>query len=93
MKSPDGVGDARPHIDDTGPFPKLGVGERYGDSDMDMDELKDWSTSIGKSFSVRVGDMFGDGKRVDGNDSTSGDDMKLILFRPVSCQEADESER
>jgi hypothetical protein len=44
-----------------------------------MEELKDWSTSIGKSISVRVGDGLGDWNRDEGKDSTRGDDEKLMM--------------
>lgn len=46
-----------------------------------MDELKDWSTSIGRSVSVCVGDGTGEEKRVVGNDSESGDEEKLMANR------------
>jgi hypothetical protein len=58
-----------------------GVGDKAGDSEIDMDELKDWSTSMGRSVSVRVGEGTGEEKRVEGKDSMRGDEEneKLIL--------------
>lgn len=52
-----------------------------------IDELKDWSTSIGKSTSVfvgegtgdKLGDSDGESKRFRVNDSTSGDDEKAAI--------------
>lgn len=46
----------------------------------DIDELNDWSTSIGKSISVRVGEGAGEEKRVDGKDSTSGEEEKQSML-------------
>lgn len=43
-----------------------------------MDELKDWSTSIGRSVSVRVGEGLGEENR-DPKDSTMGDEEKLMM--------------
>jgi hypothetical protein len=45
-----------------------------------MEELNDWSTSIGKSsVSVRVGEGAGDGNREEGNDSTRGDEENMLI--------------
>jgi hypothetical protein len=81
-----GVGDRNPSVvegagETVKDFKRLGVGDRPGDSEMDMEELNDWSTSMGRSASVRVGDGNGEEKRVEGKDSMSGDEekQKLIL--------------
>ena len=42
--------------------------------------MKDWSTSIGSSFSVLVGDGAGEEKRVEGKDSISGDDENVSMI-------------
>lgn len=44
-----------------------------------MDELNDWSTSIGRSPDSVVGDGFGDEYRVEGNESAMGEDEKLMM--------------
>lgn len=45
----------------------------------DMDELNDWSTSMGRSFSVLVGEGLGEGKRVEGNDPHIGEEDRTSI--------------
>lgn len=52
-------------------------GDRHGESDRDMDELNDSSTSIGRSVSVFVGEGLGDEKHDEGD--SMGEDEKLML--------------
>lgn len=47
--------------------------------EIDMDELNDWSTSSGKSVSVRVGEGAGEGNRDEGKDSIRGDEENMSM--------------
>lgn len=49
----------------------------------DMDELKDWSTSMGKSVSVRVGEGTGEENRLEGKDSFRGEEEKASMLSGV----------
>lgn len=57
-----------------------GEGEPSSAHDIDMDELNDWSTSIGKSVSVLVGDGSGEGKREEGKLSMSGEEENMSMM-------------
>jgi len=63
-------------------FGKMGVGEKHGESgaERDIEELNDWSTSIGSSDSVPVGDGTGEEKRVEGKDSIRGDEENMSIM-------------
>ena len=52
------------------------MGERDGEApaERDMEVLNDWSTSIGSSESVPVGERNGDEDRVEGKDSMHGEE-------------------
>ena len=60
---------------------KHGVGEKEGDplAERVIEELNDWSTSMGNSDSVLVGDVTGDEKRVEGKESRSGDEENMSM--------------
>lgn len=72
-------------------LPRCMLGDGAGGESVtenDMDELNDWSTSAGKSTSVRVGDaageIAGESNLPQGKDSVKGEDEKASIFALLS---------
>jgi hypothetical protein len=60
-------------------------GDVWGESDSDIDELNDSSTSIGRSLSVFVGEGLGEEKYEPEGDAARGEDEKLMAARSAHC--------